>query len=756
MNKLVVSFIVLLNIVLSTFCLSVRAQNNEQRLVWKDVPAFKNSLNEAGMPVAFRSIVLDTLQLKNFLKTIPLENNVPIKKSNFILSVPMPDKSIQRFRVVESPIMESELAAKFPTIKTYSGQGIDDQSATIKFDYTSLGFHAMVYSPNGTVFIDPINNSLIEYVSFYKSDLVPINSTFNCHASTDAVRENEAPSLSNPKKKSAGSSDYTAGSILRRYRLALACTGEYAQKVGGAKDKVISAMTTSINRVNGVYELELSIRMVLVSNNDQLVYLNSSTDPYNNADISQLLTQNQSNIDKVIGSANYDIGHVFSTSPGGGMAQVQAVCNTSFKAQGATGKSDPTGDKYDIDYVAHEIGHQFGGLHCFNSVTGDCGGGNRTANSAYEPGSGITIMAYAGICGSDNLALNSIPYFHTKSFDEIEAFVTGTANNCANRTATGNNAPVVDAGINYTIPVSTPFIITGKATDADADVMTYSWEQFDLGNAGSPGNSTETAAPLFRPFPPKNVPFRVFPQVDDVRNNTTTIGEILPSVSRAMNFRLTARDNSAGGGGVAYDIMTVNSNAAAGPFQVTLTSTVQTWIPGQSQSITWNVAGTNLSPINCANVCILLSRDGGQTFTDTIVKSTANDGQETIIVPNKPTKSTRIIVKALGNIFFNMSKTDYTITPALGINNALLANSLEIYPNPTNNTVTVKIDETISGNLTIQVVDALGRLIDNQALIKANTVSENHIDLSDYPEGMYFIKLSNEQGSSVIKKIIKF
>jgi hypothetical protein len=529
------------------FINQVSAQNS----FWSNAPA--SSMENASQkrlitPNKFRGLVLDTLQLKQFLKTVPLEFTEAARNNPVIMDIPMPDGTVAHFSIVESPIMEKALAAKFPNIKTYSGQGIEDRTATIKIDWTELGFHAMVFSAlTPSISIDPYAlGNKTGYISYSKLDL-PVKPF------VEAGVEKSVEQQVDQMRTQAG---FCVGASLRTYRIAVAATGEYTAFFGGTVANGLSAITTTVNRITGVYEKELSVRLVLVANNNLLVYTDAATDPYTTTQVnSTMLNQNQNAIDIAIGPLNYDIGHVVSTIDGGGLAGLGVVCFSGQKARGATGLASPSGDAYDIDYVAHEIGHQFGGNHTFNAGTGSCAGTPRNGPTSVEPGSGVTIMAYAGICGSTNdLAAHSIPYFHAISLGEIGTYTNiSTGNTCATTTATGNLVPVVNAGADYTIPPGTPFALTGSGTDGNSDVLTYSWEEIDPGSSAANWNSGST--PYFRSFTPTLSGTRYFPQLSDVANATITIGEVLPSFAQTLNFRLTARDNRNGGGGVCSDDM---------------------------------------------------------------------------------------------------------------------------------------------------------------------------------------------------------
>ncbi|KAA9332231.1 T9SS type A sorting domain-containing protein [Hymenobacter busanensis] len=632
-----------------------------QRVLWSDDNQLPTASRSATRALEhFRAVSIQPANLRAVLAQAPAEGSVAGRNSGTVISLPLPDGTSQRFRITTTDVMHPALAARFPQIKTYAAQGIDDPSASGVLDMTPAGFHAMIMTAENTLFIDPTPDG-IHHLVFNRRD---INRAAlvqaKCYTeTTPTVNDRLAPVATAQRRPN--------GSQLRTYRLAMACTGEYAQTKGGTVAGALAGITTSVNRVASVYRKEVAVSFQLIANNDVLINLDPATDPYTNLSNGAALNTNQTVVDQRVGSANYDIGHLFNTADGG-IAQRPSVCINSGKARGSTGLPNPTGDAFDIDYVAHEIGHQFGGNHTFNyDGGGSCAGGTRAAVAAYEPGSGTTIMAYAGICGSaGDIQPNSDPYFHTKSYDEILTHITGTGN-CVTPVATGNNPPVVNAGADYIIPKSTPFELTGSATDPDGDALTYSWEQFDLGPAGTPTAPTGDA-PIFRSNVPSTSPTRVFP---GPLRRTSPGGpavagsfETLPSYDRVMNFRLTARDNRPTGGGVEYDGATITVSSVGGPLLVTAPNTSNIiWRAGATELVTWNVANTTAAPINAANVDILLSVDGGATYPFTLLANTPNDGTQQLSIPSNVTATTqaRIKVKASGNVFFDTSDQNFTL-----------------------------------------------------------------------------------------------
>ena len=727
---------------------------------WKDISESSittgNDLRKI-IPTKFRTLALDTTAMLALLDKAPMEFSAEAKNNPVVLSFPMPDGTISRFNIVKSTIMEAGLHAKFPYFRTLSGQGIDDPYASLKIDWTCMGFRAQILSAiTGPIYIDPYSfNSKMNYTSYYKKDL-PSKGPF-----IDEVEEGTANI-----KNAARTNGVCIGGTLRTYRIAISCTGEYAKAATGLSApsvaQALSAIVTTNNRVNGVYETEVAVRLVLIANNNIIVFTDPASDPFNgNNAAGTLINESQTQITNRIGTANFDIGHTFSTG-GGGLAGLGVVCNASQKGRGITGSTYPVGDPYDIDFVAHEVGHQFGCQHTFNAATGNCSGnGSSTANS--EPGSGVTIMAYAGICGATNdLAPNSIAYFNPISFDQLVAFSqTGGGNTCAAQTATGNSAPIVNAGSDYTIPKSTNFELTGSGSDPNGDALTYSWEQFNTGAAFSNWNAPAGEAPIFRAFSPVTSPTRVFPKWINIVNNAVTIGELLPTYARAMKFRLTARDNKAGGGGVCSDEMVVNVNANAGPFLVTNPNTsALSWEAFTSQTVTWDAANTTSAPVSCANVAIELSIDGGYTYPITLVANTPNDGTEQILVPNNVTNFARVRVRAVGNIFFDISNSNFSIIPTTQSSFMFLNTSLASSCDNTN--ATSSLTSIALGTFSMPInLSATGNPAGSTVVFSSNPINPGDIvsvslQGAAIPSGVYTISVLGTAGAVQKTQALQF
>jgi hypothetical protein len=736
----------------------VNAEVNDNPL-WKDI--LHSNISQQGpryiIPESYRLLSLNFTELKSFLNSAPLEENISPQNSNIILKLPYPDGSFKSFRISESPIMAPALALQFPDIKTYNGKGIDDPYASVRFDVSPLGFHAQVLSSGYAVYIDPFSmNDKEHYISYFNNELTNSASRFfRCDFEKIESNRNRQKDLNH------GPLNVASGEQLRTYRLVVGATGEYTAFYGGTVTGAMAGIVNTVNRVNGIYERDVAVRMVLQPQNVLIVYTNPNTDPYTNDDGEAMLSQNQTTCDNVIGPSNYDIGHVFSTG-GGGVAYLGVVCINGAKAGGVTGSPAPVGDPFDIDYVAHEMGHQYGADHTFNSTSLYCAG-NRNGSDAYEPGSGSTIMAYAGICQPNNLQNNSDPYFHRISLDEIISYTTsGGGNSCPVTTATGNTAPVVNAGLTgLTIPISTPITLRGSASDTPGDALTYCWEEWDLGPSGNV-SSPSGNAPIIRSFNPSSDSTRTIPRLISLLNNTTTFGEMLPSYSRLLSFRLTVRDNRTGGGGVTGSTpVTFTVTNSAGPFIVTAPNTLVTWNTNSTQTVTWNVANTSAAPVNSPNVNIKLSTDGGLTYPLSLASNTPNDGSENITVPVIPTTSNaRVRVESANNIFFDISNTNFTVNNNVGIvnYNNVIPEKFELaqnYPNPFNPVTRINFALPKTSNILLRVFNITGSVVGvlvNNEVMQAGTYAFE-FDGSGLSSGIYYYKL--EAGNNIdTKKMI--
>ena len=654
-------------------------------VVWSDIAEAR--IPQSGIrqivPVTYRTVQLDMNALRAQLANAPWELTEAAKNAPLVIELPQPDGTMGRFQVEEYRMMEPGLAAQFPDWHTYHAQGVDDPTAVARISVTAQGFHGMVLGGvKGTYYIDPYQQGdSAHYISYFKS---AFRNTRGEIAPDQVVIDDEAQAWVDSLEGEESERPPTDG-ILRTYRLANAATVEYCAFHGGTVALCQAGIVVAINRVNGVYEREINLRMLLVANNTSIVYI-AEPDPYTNNNGGTMLGQNQTNLDATIGNANYDIGHVFSTG-GGGVAGLGVPCRVGQKARGVTGLPAPTGDPFYIDYVAHEMGHQWGSNHTFNGTASNCAG-NRSAANAYEPGSGITIMAYAGICGAEDIAEHSIDTFASRSFDVIRLYIQNpaTGDSCDVPIDTGNDAPVVNAGADYTIPAQTPFELTGSATDSTPAGLTYDWQQYNIGTQTNATNTNTDLGnnPIFRAWLPESDGTRVFPDLTYILNNSNvppnptgcpnipgmpapgggcSPGMTLPTTSRALVFRLTARDNVANAGGVDWDATTITVNNTAGPFRVTVNNTAGGTYPGWStQTVTWDVANTNAAPVSCANVNVLLSTDGGNTFPTTVGTNLPNNGSGSVFLPNVTTTQGRYKVQCAGNVFFDINDANFSIT----------------------------------------------------------------------------------------------
>jgi hypothetical protein len=602
-------------------------------------------------------------------------------KHSTVISLPNADGQIEQYEITEASNFEPALQAQFPDIRAFSGKGVTDKFATLKLSVSPQGIQAMVFrTEKENEFIEPYSADHTVYTVFKKQ---PRTLPWKCSTPEQIMATNISTQLNNVTARSTGD--------VKTMRLAQSVTAEYSNYFGATSASqvalVLAAVNATLTRCNGVYEKDLAIHLNLIAATTNVFYYNPSTDPYDDASTGAGGTWNaqlQNTLTSVIGAANYDIGHLFGASGGGGNAGcIGCICVDNSKGSGFTSPADgiPQGDNFDIDYVVHEVGHQLGANHTFSMS-------NEGTGVNVEPGSGITIMGYAGITSQD-LAPHSIDIYHAASIAQIQSNLSSKTCPITTSINANNATPVVNAGSNYTIPISTPFALTGSATDANAgDVLTYCWEQNDNASSSQTGTSsvasaTKASGPNWISFSPTTSPTRYFPKMATILAGGLVSGplpggdagantEALSSVSRTLHFRLTVRDNApysstppVSVGQTNFGDMTVTVTNSSGPFSVTAPNTAVSWAGNSSQTITWNVASTTAAPVSCANVKISISTDGGATFS-TLVASTPNDGTEVVTIPNTPTTTARIKIEAVGNIFFDISNTNFTITAGSG------------------------------------------------------------------------------------------
>ncbi len=578
-------------------------------------------------------------------------DNKPHQEQRVVL--PLPDGTTETFVISPNEVVPQELSVKYPEIRSYTGHSVLDITRKVYLDITHLGMHALITGGGSTIYIDPYQGGNKEiYGSYYRKDAVRGIDHWTCNEEVYDRALTPGEPLETNKVNSTSL-------VTRKYELAVSVTGEYTQYFGGTVADALASIVTAINRVNSVYEPEVGVTMTLIPNTDELIFVDPNTDPYTNTtgDLDSIQFQ----VDSIIGSDNYDVGHLFSTTLGG-VAGLGVVCQATNKARGITGHPNPNADPFYIDYLSHELGHQFDGSHTFNGDSDSCTEDQRSSSSAYEPGSGSTIQGYAGICDDDNLQNNSDAYFHPISLIQITNYIRASGDVCAEQIDEGNTMPTSAANAQNldgkVIPISTPFVLTGDGSDADGDALTYQWDQWDLGPQQDVHQGDNGSSPIFRSFFPSTDKSRTFPRFSDLLEGTTVIGETLPTTDRDLTFTYVVRDNK---GGWDDDQITISVVTAAGPFEITnLNSAAE--ISG-NQDISWDVAGTDANGVNCDEVDIsIVDLVSGNEIL--VLGNTPNDGIQTVVIPDLILAQVRIKVQCADNIFFDINNVDLSVAPA--------------------------------------------------------------------------------------------
>lgn len=628
---------------------------------------------------------LYNLNLDSFRQTLSSTSKTTAGSNGIIISIPNTDGNLEKFEMFESSNFDPALQAQFPEIRAYVGFGIDDKLAQVRLSAAPNGIQAMVFrTDKRNEFIEPYSADGSVY-AVYNSSRVKGGLPFTCSTEdTQILNDSANKIMANPLSNTA---------TLKTFKLALSCTGEYANYFGATTTAqvglVLAGMNATMTRVNGIFEKDLAVHLNLIANEAAIIYYDGTTDPYSDAGTGSNGAWNgelQSNLTSTITDATYDIGHLFGASGGGGNAGcIGCVCIDGQKGSGFTSPINgvPAGDSFDIDYVVHEMGHQFGGNHTFTHTSE-----NNAVN--VEPGSGSTIMGYAGITGSTDVQAHSDDYFAYASINQIQ--VNLVSKTCQVNTPITSPVFGVSAGSAFTIPKSTPFKLTGTRTDSGTNPLTYCWEENDDANASNVGATacfpslTKTNGPNYRSFAPTAVPVRYFPAYSSVLSNVlTTTWETVSSVARAQTFALTARNNVVGGGQTQTSTMVVTTSGTVGPFSVSSQNTTETWQIGDTKTVTWNVNSAN-TLAGSANVDILLSTDGGLTFPYTLASGVVNNGTASVVVPSvTPSLTCRIMVKPTGNIYYALNTTNFYIGYSI-TNNCVTYNYTTPFSVPDNST----------------------------------------------------------------------
>lgn len=754
-----------------SFVQLLNAQVNSN--LWKSVTQnqiFLPQDAEVQLPIeSYQVFELDLKALKRALAHAPEEFS-KTDNSAFTIVLPTPEGNQATFKVVHSPVMGAEISARYPSIRSYKIVHETDPRILGRIDYSPKGFHAYISSPQGKIFIDPYANVSSKYHVVYYAKDVHIDPAdmpaMSCGVRHFGPRHSPLEDIEFEESSTLQKSNSTELLSLRTYNLALACTGEYAQAKGGTVEQVLATMNTAVNRINLIFEQEVAIRLLIIDRNDELIFLDPATDPYLDArNGTQLLSQNTAIINARIGFGTYDIGHVFTRGCDNGLAGVanpSSVCQSN-KGAGVTCHFTNDVERIAVDVMAHEIGHQFSCGHSWNNCPNSAP--QLSASNAFEPGSGSTIMSYAGLCGSNNVQPNADPYYNIGSLEDfIEFSREDGGNNCPTITETSNHLPTITDNYEdgFTIPINTPFRLSASASDEDGDLLTYCWEQFDTGPSSQLGSPTGDA-PLFRSYPPVEDSTRYFPNLGALLNNATLDVEVLPSYSRFLTFRCTARDNNPEAGGIAWTEVAFKSTDTAGPFLVTAPNTTfESWTAGGSAEVTWDVANTDNEIVNCQKVNIYLSTDGGLSYPILLLAETANDGQAFVTVPELTTDDARVMVAAANNVFFDISNRNFTIeasqSPSFSLSVDPLA-SLNLCP-PTD--VSIQIDAAatagFSGPITLEVVGDLPANTTasfSQNPIEVNQSSQLDLSLQSFSEGTFDFLIKAYSGTDTIYRDVR-
>jgi subtilisin-like proprotein convertase family protein/guanyl-specific ribonuclease Sa len=637
------------------------------------------------LPSHFQAYNLNVAELKNTLSSAP-ERFAHIN-SELIISLPQTDGTLANFQVYKSSVFSEDLAKKYPNLSSFYLQNVDNQKITARLNITSQGIYALISHPqNGLTYLEPYSQTNANYyIAYQAKDLgtTEQHGEFSCNVTEELETASLNKSLQNT----------SPDCLLRKYRLCISATGEYTQWHGGAVANAMEKIMVLTANTNLVFEQETGVTFELVDNNDLMIFTDPESDPFTNDNKFLLLSENQTATDNIIGFGNYDLGIVVGIV-GGGVAQVKSVCS-NHKAQSSAGSTwSPEGYPLEATFI-HEIGHKFGATHSFNNSCNN----NRANSTAYETGSGSTLMSYAGAC-APSVTYPRDFYFHTGNLNQMLTFIQfDLLNGCGEVISLGNIPPTAFAGADRSLPVGIPFELTGTSNNFDNSPQRFNWEQIDIQVANAPPTSNSGVGPAFRSFPPKEVPERTFPSIDCLINpaNSDCEWEVLPDVTRNMTFTFTAYDATEGAGCWASDNISLIFVEREEDFAVEYPNGTESFTPNQNIDIQWNKGQTDASPVNCSSVDIFLSTDGGYSFPITLAEDIPNTGLANLQLPNINSENCRIKIKGHSNYFFDLSDDNFTIE-APGDFTLNPVTALQAFCGDVPNTVSFEIEVTALGN----------------------------------------------------------
>jgi len=672
------------------------AYANPQAL-WSDVTragASARSAATTSSPVHQRRVALRADGLAAFGQARAVGRSSQTAQT---IELPLPVSGATRFTLEDSGVLPPGLAARFPGLRSMIGRDAEGRTARIDIDAAGA-VHARVTDRAGDWIVQPetpvkrapgarSRHSPAIHVVFRRAD-APAGPALRETTPHGGGLPTAAPGTR------AGKARTGSGQLLRTFRIAMSASSDYVAKMGGTVEDGLAGVAKVVNRLNAIYENDLGVHFQLAENNDRLIFADKDTDPFKGlGDDDQLVLRNAAVAAQTLGRENYDVGHLVHAVASGTAGLAGRIGNTCLnatrtidvrpgtkvtdqdyeddgadKAAGMTGSADPFGDTFHVDYVAHELGHQFGGQHTFNIA--DPGSDQREPDAAVEPGGGSTIMGYAGIT-SANLQTRSDDYFHGRSIGEIRAWLDSEGGSCAATRVNPIRTPMVDTSYpSYVaVPARTPFELAGALSYVHAGATpTYTFEQIDRGRAQTTAELTDTGnGPLFRSRRPTASGSQTFPATGVLLGKEPIgRGDTFPMRDRTLNFRLTARDNLDQLAHVVSRDITVDVVDTGAAFEVVAPRKSATLSRGKTIAVKWRVAGTDKPPLSCTSVDVRLSVDGGESWLEeNLLTRVRNNGTARFTIPGTvaPTMRGRLSVACsdTSTPFFALSPGDFRI-----------------------------------------------------------------------------------------------